>query len=64
MVRVAAMSVPASNSSDYTTALFPDGVEHPRYRGKRAGNGRWVLCYKDAVEHIIESKRKILYMLS
>ncbi|KAI0787095.1 hypothetical protein BC629DRAFT_1593623 [Irpex lacteus] len=56
MVRVAAMSVPASNSSDYTTALFPDGVEHPRYRGKRAGNGRWVLCYKDAVEHIIESK--------
>ncbi|KAI0092602.1 hypothetical protein BDY19DRAFT_925171 [Irpex rosettiformis] len=56
MVRLAPMHVPVDRTGEKLTTFFPDGMEHPRYRGKRAGSACYVLCYKDAVEHIVQSR--------
>ncbi|KDQ08223.1 hypothetical protein BOTBODRAFT_569844 [Botryobasidium botryosum FD-172 SS1] len=32
--------------------LFPDGIEHPRFRAKGNGRGCYVLCWKDALEEL------------
>ncbi|KAI0693568.1 hypothetical protein BC835DRAFT_1275717 [Cytidiella melzeri] len=58
MIRLAAMRVPTTRPNQPPVAFLPDGIEHPRFRGRRAGNGHYVLCYKDAVEHLLGHKGK------
>ncbi|KAJ4481961.1 hypothetical protein J3R30DRAFT_3455485 [Lentinula aciculospora] len=41
-----------SPNSPPEAVLLPDGLEHPKFRGRRSGKGGYVLCWKDAVEHL------------
>ena len=59
MIRLARMHIPESHSGQKSMAFFPDGMEHPRYRGKKAGTASYMLCYKDVVEHFLQSKREL-----
>ena len=59
MIRLARMHIPESHSGHKSMAFFPDGMEHPRYRGKKAGTASYMLCYKDVVEHFFQSKREL-----
>jgi hypothetical protein len=59
MIRLAAMAISEGDAGRQPTALFPDGVEHPRFRGKKVGNGIHILCHKAMVDHLVESKGEL-----
>ncbi|KAJ3733330.1 hypothetical protein DFJ43DRAFT_226642 [Lentinula guzmanii] len=58
LVRLGVFRAPSSNPSRFFSpnsppeaVLLPDGLEHPKFRGRRSGKGGYVLCWKDALEH-------------
>lgn len=50
------MRIPAPRTGQPALTLFPDGIEHPRFRGRKSGRAHYVICRKDAVEEIPERK--------
>lgn len=40
---------PGSGMSKGMKGLFPDGLEHPRFRNRRAGRGIYIICRKSAI---------------
>ncbi|KAJ3992329.1 hypothetical protein F5050DRAFT_1579764 [Lentinula boryana] len=59
LVRLGVFRAPSSNPSRFFSpnsppeaVLLPDGLEHPKFRGRRSGKGGYVLCWKDALEHL------------
>src|SRR5438046_224724 len=53
MIRLAPFRIsPARTGQAVQTSLFPDGLEHPKFKGKNSGRGYYVVCWKAAVEQL------------
>ncbi|KAJ3877199.1 hypothetical protein F5051DRAFT_12264 [Lentinula edodes] len=59
LIRLGVFQAPSSQplrlfspTSPPEALLLPDGLEHSRFKGRRSGKAGYVLCWKDAVEHL------------
>ncbi|KAJ4493211.1 hypothetical protein C8R41DRAFT_764845 [Lentinula lateritia] len=59
LIRLGVFQAPSSQplrlfspSSPPEALLLPDGLEHSKFKGRRSGKAGYVLCWKDAVEHL------------
>ncbi|KAF8211313.1 hypothetical protein K438DRAFT_1928723 [Mycena galopus ATCC 62051] len=53
MIRLAAMRVPLhlqKKRKRATQILFPDGLQHPKFKERRNGHGTYIMCWRDALE--------------
>ncbi|KAG9317596.1 hypothetical protein JVU11DRAFT_1805 [Chiua virens] len=50
LVRLAVLRLPATQNSRLVEVLMPDGLEHPKYKRRKAHVAVYVSCWKDAVE--------------
>ena len=60
MVRVTGMRITASQLGQTALTVFPDGLEHPKFRGRKSGRAHYIVCRKDAVEELAERKSTCL----
>ncbi|KAJ7276214.1 hypothetical protein B0H12DRAFT_1214853 [Mycena haematopus] len=52
LIRLAAMRVPQhleKKRKNTTQILFPDGLQHPKFRMRRNGRGIYILCWREAL---------------
>ncbi|KAJ3904460.1 hypothetical protein F5879DRAFT_955017 [Lentinula edodes] len=59
LIRLGVFQAPSSQplrlfspTSPSQALLLPDGLEHSKFKGRRSGKAGYVLCWKDAVEHL------------
>ncbi|KAF8138616.1 hypothetical protein EV363DRAFT_1580372, partial [Boletus edulis] len=52
LVRLAILRLPAAQSAHSMEVLMPDGLEHPKYKRRKARVAVYVPCWKEAVETI------------
>ncbi|KAJ7086742.1 hypothetical protein C8R44DRAFT_991583 [Mycena epipterygia] len=59
MVRLAPMRVPAlrGKSNEDPTFLFPDGLQHPKFKPRKIGRGTYVLCWREALDRLLSRGR-------
>ncbi|KAG8218782.1 hypothetical protein J3R82DRAFT_4457 [Butyriboletus roseoflavus] len=50
LVRLAVLRLPTTQNARMTEVLMPDGLEHPKYKRRKARVTVYVPCWKDAVE--------------
>ncbi|EED80769.1 predicted protein [Postia placenta Mad-698-R] len=53
-VRLAPVRLPGPLAGKATQILVPDGVEHPRFKPRKVGQGHYVLCWKAIIETLAE----------
>jgi len=53
MIRLAALKIHSPRILQPMTALLPDGLEHPRFKGRKSGRGWYVLCNKEAINQLL-----------
>lgn len=54
MLRMAVMQQPATVSLRPKQFLLPDGIEHPRFKARKSTTGGYVVCWKTAVQQLME----------
>lgn len=54
LVRLAPVRLPGPLAGKATQILVPDGVEHPRFKPRKVGQGHYVLCWKAIIETLAE----------
>lgn len=52
------MRIPSPRISSSARTVFPDGIEHPRFRGRKSGDGQYILCSREVVEEMLAQPRK------
>lgn len=57
LIRLSPMRIPTPRLSREAQSLVPDGLEHPKYKSRRAYTGNYIICWKDAIEHLAERGR-------
>ncbi|KAF8558846.1 hypothetical protein OG21DRAFT_1503806 [Imleria badia] len=50
LVRLAVLRLPATQDAPSMEVLMPDGLEHPKYKRRKARVAMYVPCWKEAVE--------------
>ncbi|ESK97563.1 hypothetical protein Moror_17563 [Moniliophthora roreri MCA 2997] len=57
-IRLTSMRIPSPQSNRFIssrrpkTVLIPDGLEHPKFKLRRSGKARYILCWKDAIQEL------------
>ncbi|TDL29698.1 hypothetical protein BD410DRAFT_36585 [Rickenella mellea] len=54
LLRLAIVRMRSSRISARKTLLVPDGLQNSKFKGRILGEGRYVLCWKDAIESLVE----------
>ncbi|KAF7352945.1 hypothetical protein MVEN_01261900 [Mycena venus] len=63
MIRLAAFHVPQrlqQKRKGATQMLFPDGLQHPKFKKSRAGHGTYIMCWREALTILERPKLHLL----
>ena len=56
LVRLTRLHIPGAKRCE-TIGLFPDGLQHPRFKSRIINSGKYILCWKAAVESMIDNSQ-------
>lgn len=57
MIRVATFRLPSHRGSQIT--ILPDGLEHPKFRGRRSGEGHYIVCWNEVADAAVQKGMSI-----